>query len=109
MTAILLELQRYQTFDGHVPISEWLGALDSATAGRVLAYMDRMKTGNFWSSRSVGEGVSELKINFGPGYRVYYLRDGDSVVIFLCGGDKNSQQSDICEAQSYAADYWGRR
>lgn len=81
-----MELRRYRTTDGHVPYSEWLCDLSDATAGRVSAYVDRMKAGNFGRSRSVGSGVSELKMDFGPGYRVYYLRDGDVVVVLLCGG-----------------------
>jgi len=64
-----------------------------------------MKNGNFGRSRSVGDGVLELKINFGPGYRVYYLREGSVVVILLYGGDKGSQQADILKAVEYAADY----
>lgn len=109
MTDRLFELRRYQISDGRVPVSEWLEGLDNASSGRVLAYVDRMKAGNFGNSRSVGEGVSELKINFGPGYRVYYLRNGDSIVVLLCGGDKNSQQSDVSRAQRYAVDYRRRK
>jgi len=79
--------------------------LSSSVAGRVAAHVDRMKNGNFGRSRSVGDGVLELKINFGPGYRVYYLREGSVVVILLYGGDKGSQQADILKAVEYAADY----
>lgn len=57
----------------------------------------------------VGGGVAELKINFGSGYRVYYLREGKSVVVLLCGGDKGSQRLDITQARRYAADYWSRK
>lgn len=103
--AVLYELRRYQTLDGKVPVSEWLNDLDHQIAGRIMAYLDRMKTGNFGNSRSVGEGIAELKIDFGSGYRVYYLRDGVSIVILLCGGDKGSQRRDIDKAQQYAADY----
>ena len=102
----LFELRRYRTTDGKVPVSEWLNKLDTKTGGRIRAYIERIKTGNFGHTRSVGEGVSELKINFGPGYRIYYLHDGASVVVLLCGGDKSSQQKDIRLAQHYATDYW---
>jgi len=104
-----MELRRYRAADGHVPYSEWLGDLDDATAGRVSAYVDRMKSGNFGHSQSVGRGVSELKIDFGPGYRVYYLRDGHTVVVLLCGGHKGSQKTDIRLAHEYAEDYWRRK
>ncbi|MEK7382047.1 MAG: type II toxin-antitoxin system RelE/ParE family toxin, partial [Elusimicrobiota bacterium] len=57
----------------------------------------------------VGRGVSELKIDLGPGYRIYYLRDGRTIVVLLCAGDKGSQQADIRCAREYAADYWERR
>jgi len=83
--------------------------LNDAIAGRVLAYVDRMKSGNLGNSRSVGAGVRELKIDFGPGYRVYYLRDGREIVVLLCAGDKGSQKADIRQAHEYAADYWRRR
>lgn len=90
-------------------MTEWLNGLDVATNGRVQAYIDRMKGGNFGDSRSVGEGVSELKMNFGSGYRVYYLRDGRRVIVLLCGGDKDSQPADIRQAKQYAKDYWRRK
>ena len=104
-----MELRRYRTPDGHVPYSEWHAHLDSPAAGRVSAYVDRMKSGNYGDSRPVGQGVSELKINFGPGYRAYYLRDGHTVVVLLCGGDKQSQWKDIKQAHAHADDYWRRR
>ena len=72
-----MELRRYRTADGHVPYSDWLMVLDDSTAGRVSAYVDRMRSGNFGNSRPLGSGLSELKIDLGPGYRVYYLRDGN--------------------------------
>jgi putative addiction module killer protein len=103
-----LELRRYRTAEGRVPFSEWIADLDHSTVGRVLAYVDRMKSGHFGRSNSVGLGVLELKINFGPGYRVYYLRDSRKVIVLLCGGHKGSQQEDIQRAQQFAADYWRR-
>ncbi len=104
-----MELRRYRTADGSVPFSQWIEHLDAMAAGRVSAYVDRMKSGHFGNSRSVGHGVCELKMDFGPGYRVYYLRDGHTVVVLLCGGDKGSQQADIRKACAYADDYWRRQ
>lgn len=104
---VTFELRRYQTKAGKVPLSEWLEAFDNVTFAHIMAYVDRMKMGNFGKSRSVGEGVTELKMNFGPGYRVYYLCE-DTHVVLLCGGDKGSQLGDIQKARQYAADY-GRR
>jgi putative addiction module killer protein len=103
------ELRRYQDSSKRIPYSEWFRGLDDRTAGRIDAYVDRMKSGNFGNSRSVGHGVAELKIEVGPGYRVYYLRDGVKIVILLCGGDKGSQAADILRALVYAGDYWERR
>lgn len=104
-----IELRRYRTSAGFIPLTDWLARLDANTSGRIQAYIDRMKTGNFGNSRSVGEGISELKIAFGSGYRIYYLRDGRSIVVLLCGGDKGSQPADIRKAKEYARDYWSRR
>jgi putative addiction module killer protein len=80
-----------------VPYTEWICNFDSALASRIDAYVDRMRTGNFGNSQAVGEGVSELKINYGSGYRIYYLRD------------KRSQEEDIRRARGYATDYWNRQ
>ena len=104
-----IELRRYKTPEGQVPFSIWLAAQDNAIGARVRAYVDRMRTGNLGRSRPVGHGVSELKINVGPGYRIYHLHDGDAIVVLLCAGDKGSQHADIRRAHEYAADYWRRK
>lgn len=103
----LIELRRFRGSDGRCPFSEWIGEFDDLTAARVMAYVDRMKGGNFGKSEPIGRGVSELKIDFGPGYRVYYIRQGNVVVLF-CGGDKTSQRADIRKALEYAAEYGDR-
>ena len=103
-----MELRRYRTSAGEVPYTDWIAELDDKTAARVSAYVDRMKGGNFGDSEPVGDGVSELKIDFGPGFRVYYIRDGKTVVILLLGGDKSTQKTDIRTAKEYAADYRSR-
>ena len=71
--------------------------------------MARLRLGNFGDSKSVGEGVLELRIDHGPGYRIYFGRDGSDVVILLLGGDKRSQSKDIETARVYWADYKVRR
>lgn len=105
----MMELRRYRTADGRVPFSEWLEKLDGRTRARVSAYKDRMRLCHWGDLRSVGESVWELKIDFGPGYRIYYIRDGGAVVILLCGGDKGSQPSDIRQSHAFAADYRSRK
>lgn len=75
---------------------------DRSTQTRILARIFRMSEGNFGDAKPVGEGVSELRIDFGPGYRVYYTIKGKEVVVVLCGGDKKSQVADIKEAKGLA-------
>ena len=72
-------------------------------------YADHVKSGHFGNSRPIGHGISELKINFGPGYRAYYIRDRKMVVILLCAPNKGPAQEDIRQAYTYALDYWKGR
>jgi putative addiction module killer protein len=74
----------------------WLRDLrDTRAKARILARIDRLALGNAGDHKAVGEGVMELRIPYGPGYRVYYRQRGDIVVVLLCGGDKDSQRADI--------------
>jgi putative addiction module killer protein len=83
--------------------SRWLGGLaDSRARAKIAARIDRLAHGNPGDVESVGEGVSELRIHFGPGYRVYFASRGRTSVILLCGGDKSSQVSDIKAAKRLA-------
>jgi putative addiction module killer protein len=72
---------------------------------RILARIARLEQGNYGDCESVGEGVSELRLFFGPGYRVYFGEDANSVVVLLCGGDKGSQNQDIKQAKVYWQEY----
>lgn len=82
---------------------EWLDNLrDSRARTRIIARLDRMEMGNFGDVRPVGGGVNELRIHYGPGYRVYFVRHGPAVVILLCGGDKRTQHADIAKAKKLA-------
>lgn len=86
--------------------SEWLGALrDVRARAKVLVRIDRLAKGNPGDVAPVGEGVSELRINYGPGYRVYYVQRGTRYVLLLAGGDKTTQDKDIKEAKRLAAEY----
>jgi putative addiction module killer protein len=78
---------------------------DVRAVGIVRARLNRIRLGNFGDCKSVGGGVEELRIDFGPGYRVYYGREGSVVVVLLCGGDKRSQVRDILTAQKYWKEY----
>lgn len=104
-----MEIKKYRTAAGRAPFLDWLADAGKYVAGRIMTHVGRMRSGNFGDSRSVGNGVIELKMNFGPGYRLYYLHDGDDLVVLLCGGDKGSQADDIRRAHAHASDYWRRR
>ena len=87
-------------------LDRWLRRLkDRRAAARVLIRIDRLAAGNPGDVEPVGEGISELRIAYGPGYRVYYLQEGQRLIVLLCGGDKSSQQKDIDEAKRIAADW----
>jgi len=91
---------RSATFD------RWLRKLnDRRAAARVLVRIERLAAGNPGDVKPVGHGVSELRIDYGPGYRVYYLQRGGELIVLLCGGDKSSQADDIERAQRIAADW----
>jgi putative addiction module killer protein len=84
----------------------WFGSLrDRAAALRVQVRIDRLALGNPGDVRPVGDGISELRIDHGPGYRVYFMRRGMVVVVLLCGGDKSSQAADILAAKRIARDW----
>lgn len=83
---------------GKSPFAEWFDDLASVTAARVDRYVRRLESGNFGAAKVVGEGVSELRLDFGPGYRVYFGRDGKTLIILLGGGSKGRQDADIAAA-----------
>src|SRR2546425_13243188 len=105
----MLELRYYQTSAGEQPFVEWLQSLaDRQTRARVEARLARVAAGNPGDVEPVGEGVLELRIDWGPGYRVYFSRLGQVIVLLLCGGDKRTQQKDINRAKEYFEDYKAR-
>jgi putative addiction module killer protein len=84
--------------------TQWLMDLkDRQGRARILTRIDRLEEGNPGNSRSVGGGVAELKIDFGPGYRVYYIQRGELLLVLLCGGDKSTQVEDVKRAKALAA------
>jgi len=101
-----MEIREYITEDGRSLFAEWLrGLKDRRARARILVRLNRVRLGNLGDSKSVGDGVFELRMTFGPGYRIYFGREGDTVVILLCGGDKSTQSKDIAQAKDYWADY----
>jgi putative addiction module killer protein len=104
-----MHLRNYVTDDGVDVVLEWLSGLrDRQAKSRILLRLDRLKDDNFGSVRPLREGVWELKIDVGPGYRVYYARAADTIILLLCGGDKRSQNADITRAVSYWENYQQR-
>lgn len=100
-----VKLVEYQTKEGTSPFAEWYDGLDAIAAAKVTVAMVRMEQGNFSNAKGVGAGVQEFRIDFGPGYRVYFGKDGDRLVILLAGGTKKRQQRDIEAAQARWQDY----
>ncbi len=85
--------------------SVWHGSLrDQRGKGLITARIFRLTEGNFGDAKSLGEGVHELRIAFGPGYRVYFTRKGERIILLLCGGDKGSQSRDIAQAKRMASE-----
>ena len=104
-----IELLEYITEEGKNPFRGWLRKLkDSMARARIRIRLNRIRLGNFGDCKSVGEGVSELRVDYGPGYRVYFGRRGFTVVILLCGGAKKTQTKDIKLAHEYWDDYQQR-
>jgi len=93
----MIELRKTDTY------SKWIDALQDLKArARILVRIERLAAGNPGDVKAVGEGVSELRMDFGPGYRVYYTQRGSEIIILLAGGDKGSQAKDIAKAKELA-------
>jgi len=100
------EIIIYVDENDNEPYSEWIkGIKDQATFNRIIKRIVRLQAGHYGDYASVGEGVFELRLFFGSGYRIYFGEDGDDIVILLCGGDKDSQKKDIPTAKKYWKDY----
>jgi putative addiction module killer protein len=106
MRAAAREIVEYVDPRGRVPFRRWFeGVKDRKAAAIIDARLTRIQVGNFGDEKSVGTGVKELKIDYGPGYRVYFGEDDRKVVVLLIGGTKKSQSTDIKRAQRYWAEY----
>ena len=104
-----MEVLRYLTLSGRDVVGEWLGELRDAKArGIIASRLTRLIAGNFGDCKPLREGVWELRINWGPGYRVYYAMAGRTCVLLLCAGDKRKQSADIQRAVQYWKDYQQR-
>jgi putative addiction module killer protein len=103
------EIQEYLTADGRSPFGEWLDRLrDRDARVRIRVRLDRVSLGSFGDAKSLGGGLHELRIDVGPGYRVYFGQAASRVVLLLCGGTKEGQARDIEQARDYWQDYRSR-
>jgi putative addiction module killer protein len=104
-----VELRIYLTADGRAPFEEWLSALRDVTArARIRARLARVQAGNMGDCKPLRDGVQELRIDHGPGYRVYLTRQGAVLVLLLCGSDKAEQDRAIRQAVDYLNDWKNR-
>jgi putative addiction module killer protein len=102
----LFQLDYYQTIEGKSPFVDWFTRLkDGRAKALIAARLARIEGGNLGDSKSVGNGVSELRIAYGPGYRIYYAQQVQTFILLLCGGSKGTQKRDIEKAQQYLQDY----
>jgi putative addiction module killer protein len=99
------ELIIFEHSNGECPYSKWLKKLDRRIAKRITLRVGRLEEGNFGDCKAARDGVQELRLDFGPGYRVYFAREGKAVVVLLFGGDKSSQTNDIKAAKAFWREY----
>jgi putative addiction module killer protein len=104
-----LTVLEYLDRAGSSPLASWFGNLDATAAAKVTTALRRLELGNLSNVKGVGSGVFEYRIDFGPGYRVYFGKDGDTIVILLAGGTKKRQDRDIADAHGRWADYKKRK
>src|SRR5258707_11022808 len=105
----MIELRGYIDENGSKRFAEWLEGLDAAAAAKVTIALARMEQGSFSKVKGVGSGVFECKIDFGPGYRIYFGKEGERLVILIGGGTKKRQQQDIATARECWAAYNGEK
>jgi len=105
----MIEIREYLDTQGRSPYARWFDRLNARAAAKVATALVRMEQGNLSNAKSVGGGLSEYRIDFGPGYRVYFAKDGDTLIILLGGGTKKRQQKDIEAAQDLWREYKQRK
>ena len=104
-----MQVREYLDRDERSPFAKWLRALNVQAAAKVATALERLADGNVSNVKTVGGGVLEYRVDFGPGYRIYFGRDGDQLVILLAGGIKKRQQQDIRRAKTNWEDYRNRK
>ena len=105
----MIDVREYLAADGSSPYRKWFNSLNAQAAAKVAIAITRIEQSNLSNAKSIGAGLHEYGIDFGPGYRIYFGRDGDRLVILLGGGRKKRQQEDIRRAQTLWVDYRRRK
>ena len=105
----MIEIREYIDTEGRRPYARWFNRLDPQAAAKVVTALVRMEQGNLANTKGVGSGVLECRIDFGPGYRVYFGKEGDALIILLGGGTKKRQQQDIETAHDLWQEYRRRK
>jgi len=105
----MIEVREYLDAEGNSPYAKWFDRLNVTAAVKVATAVNRMEQGNFSNVKGVGAGVYEYRIDFGSGYRIYFGKDGDRLVILLAGGTKKRQDTDIASAKGHWRDYKRRK
>ncbi len=105
----MIEVREYLDEKGNNPYGRWFDRLNAVAAAKVATAVHRMEQGNFSNVKGVGAGIHEYRIDFGPGYRIYFGKDGDRLVLLLAGGTKKRQDADIAGAKVYWQDYKRRK
>lgn len=100
------EIRVYRTRNNREPFTQWLESIrDQSTRRRIRARLEQLKFGNFGDYKLISDGVYELRLHFGAGYRIYFGQIRDTTILLLCGGDKSSQTQDIDRAKMYWQEY----
>jgi putative addiction module killer protein len=105
----VVEVQEYIDARGHIPYRDWIVELDTSVRVRIITAVLRMEQGNSSAAKGIGSGIFELRLDFGPGFRVYFGKDRETLVILLGGGSKKRQQADIAAARALWAEYKKRK
>lgn len=104
-----IEIELYKTPLGLCPFDVWFESIrELHTRAKILTRLDRLKLGNFGDCKSLGDGIAELRIDYGPGIRIYYSKIGNRLILLLSGGEKRSQTKDINKAKEYLKEYHSR-
>ena len=109
LPSVIIEIREFVDAGGRSPFADWYDDLNVHAAAKVTTALVRMEHGNFSNAKGVGTGLFEHRIDFGPGYRVYFGKDGDTLIILLGGGTKKRQQKDIWDAQTLWREYKRRK